>query len=235
MVLRAGGRALRMAPWPADHATAQLTHVPGALAPSSNALRALLDEVAAAGYAAAVTGALGPSERAPFTGAGFEPLAWLHLLERPLAEVPAMPHNAPALRRIRRGDWPTVAAVDASAFPPFWHLGVDGILDARRATPSNRMRVAVDDGGGVIGYAVFGRSGVRGFVQRVAVDPDAQGKGAGTTLVVDGLRWLRARGASSALVNTQLDNERALALYLRLGFRLLEERLAVLGRPVGTP
>jgi mycothiol synthase len=232
MVLRAGGRAVRVVPWPADHATAQLTQLPGALAPSSSSLRLVLDQVAEAGYDAAVTGALGPGEREPFTDAGFAPLAWLHLLERPLDELPAPPRPAPPLRRVRRSDWPRVEAVDAAAFPPFWQLGVDGIIDARAATPANRMRVALGADGRVMGYAVFGRSGRRGFVQRLAVDPAAQGHGLGTMLVVDGLRWLRARGADSALVNTQIDNDRALALYQRIGFRLLDDRLAVLGRPV---
>jgi ribosomal protein S18 acetylase RimI-like enzyme len=235
MVLRVGGRAVRVAPWPADHATAQLTQLPGALAPSGSSLRLVLDQVAQAGYAAAVTGALGPGERGAFTEAGFSPLAWLYLLERPLDDLPVAPPAAPPLRRVRRNDWPRVAAVDAAAFPPFWQLGLDGIADARAATPSSRMRVALDATSAVVGYAVFGRSGRRGFVQRVAVDPGAQGHGAGTMLVIDGLRWLRARGADSALVNTQIDNDRALALYQRLGFRLLDDRLAVLGRPVGTP
>jgi ribosomal protein S18 acetylase RimI-like enzyme len=144
-----------------------------------------------------------------------------------------VPPDRPLLRRIHRAEWPDVAAVDTRAFPTFWHLGAEGIADARRATPSNRLRVAVGRDDHVVGYAVFGRSGGRGFVQRIAVDPTVHGRGIGTTLLVDGLQWLRSRGAVSALVNTQIDNERALRLYLRLGFRLLHERLAVLGRPTG--
>ena len=134
------------------------------------------------------------------------------------------------LRRIRRSEWPTLAAVDASAFAPFWRLGIEGIVDARRATPSNRLRVATGADDTVLGYAVFGRSGGRGFVQRIAVDPRVHGRGIGTTLLLDGLRWLADRGALSALVNTQIGNDRALELYRHMGFRLLRERLAVLGR-----
>jgi ribosomal protein S18 acetylase RimI-like enzyme len=233
LIFRAGGRSLRVTPWPADPHTAQLTPVPGDPGPTPESLRAVLDDVAAAGYSAAVTGALTRGERDPFSEAGFEPLAWLHLLERSLGNLPALPAVAPPLRRLRRTDWPIVASLDDRAFPPFWHLGVKGIVDARRATPSNRMRIAVGSEGQVIGYTVFGRSGPRGFIQRLAVDPGAQGRGTGTTLVVDGLRWLAARGAISALVNTQLDNDRALDLYVRLGFKLQRERLAVLGRPIG--
>jgi len=44
---------------------------------------------------------------------------------------------------------------------------------------------------------------------------------------------MQSRGATTVLVNTQVDNDRALALYRRLGFRLLDEQLAVLGRDLG--
>jgi len=192
-------------------------------------VRAALAEAAATGFQAAVTGALGEVERSPFLEAGLGPRAWLHLLERSLDSVPTPPAPT-ALRRIRRSEWPAVAALDASAFAPFWRLGIDGIVDARRATPSNRLRVATGRDDTVVGYAVFGRSGGRGFVQRIAVDPAAHGRGIGTTLLLDGLRWLADRGALSALVNTQVGNDRALHLYRRTGVRLLHERLAVLRR-----
>jgi len=232
-VLRTANRSLRVAPWPADGRTAQLTIVPGVVAPTRATLRAALVEAAAAGYASAVTSALGSAERPPFTEAGFEPLAWLHLLERSLHDLPSAPAGPPELRRVRRGDWGTVAALDSRAFPVFWHLGQAGIAEARHATPSSRVRVAIVAPGVVAGYAVSGRSGGRGFLQRLAVDPEAQGRGIGTALALDGLRWMQARGAASVLVNTQVDNERALRLYRRLGFRLLDERLAVLGRDLG--
>jgi len=202
-VLCTGSRSLRVAPWPAD------------------------------GYASAVTAALGSAERTPFTEAGFQPLAWLHLLERDLVDLPGPPDAGPELRRVRRGDWEIVAALDSRAFPPFWHLGTAGIAEARHATPSNRVRVAVAPSGAISGYAVSGRSGGRGFLQRLAVDPGVQGRGLGTALALDGMRWMQSRGATTVLVNTQVDNDRALALYRRLGFRLLDEQLAVLGRDLG--
>ena len=231
MVVRVGSHAMRVAPWPADPRAAQLSAIGDGGAPAADIMRSLLREVAAAGYGAAVTGALGADEQRPYMAAGFQPYAWLHLLDRDLQTLPDRPGAVPtSLRRIRRTEWPTVADVDARAFPKFWRLGIEGIVEARRATASSRLRVAVDSGGRVVGYAVFGRSGGRGFVQRIAVDPDCSGRGTGTLLMADGLHWLAARGATNALVNTQIDNERALQLYLRLGFRLLRDRLAVLGR-----
>jgi ribosomal protein S18 acetylase RimI-like enzyme len=81
-----------------------------------------------------------------------------------------------------------------------------------------------------VGYAVTGMTGDMGYLQRLAVDPDDAGRGIGRALVLDGLGWLRARGAVQALVNTQVDNERALGLYRSVGFRLLPTGLHVLGR-----
>jgi ribosomal protein S18 acetylase RimI-like enzyme len=101
------------------------------------------------------------------------------------------------------------------------------------ATPSARMRVASRAGGeAVVGYAITGRAGSRGYLQRLAVAPDGQRSGIGTALVADGLRWLRRWGAREVLVNTQEDNHAALALYAALGFTREPTGLAVLARPL---
>ncbi len=84
-----------------------------------------------------------------------------------------------------------------------------------------------------MGYTIAGRAGRRGYLQRLAVMPSAQGHGFGAALVVDALSWMAARGAHDAVVNTQTDNERALDLYVRLGFERQPEGLAVLGRRLG--
>jgi ribosomal protein S18 acetylase RimI-like enzyme len=72
-----------------------------------------------------------------------------------------------------------------------------------------------------------------GYLQRLAVDPDVEGKGIGRTLVLDGLRWVKENGAMQAVVNTQVENDRALSLYRSVGFQLLPSGLSVLGRSLG--
>ncbi|MGH9274339.1 MAG: GNAT family N-acetyltransferase, partial [Acidimicrobiales bacterium] len=110
-----------------------------------------------------------------------------------------------------------------------------GLDDALGATPSARLRVVARvDGEGVIGYAITGRAGSRGYLQRLAVDPAAQRRGIGAALVIDGLRWLRRWGAHEVLVNTQVDNGAALALYEAMGFRRQPDGLAVLRRDLDT-
>lgn len=169
-----------------------------------------------------VTPALPPYEWRPYLDAGFEVRERLHLLGHDLLDLPDRGDHG--LRRARRRDLDAVLAVDHAAFEPFWRMDAASLDEAADATPSSRLRIARDR----TGYALFGRAGPRGYVQRIAVRPDTEGRGLGTTLVVDGLWWLRRWRVTDALVNTQERNERAVALYERLGFRLRPGGLAVL-------
>ena len=225
-----GADRLRVGPWRGDARIAYVAPAPDAPPPTAGAVRQCLEELAEAGYTEVVTGALAPGEQGAFAAAGFEVRERLHLLAHDLVDLPEQP-PAP-LRRSRRADRPAVLAVDGRAFPPFWRLDDSGLSDAIEATPVARFRVAVD-AHEIVGYAISGRSGRRGYLQRLAVDPRAQGRGLGRALVVDGLRWMRRRGVSRAVVNTQHSNESALALYERLGFRRQPAGLAVLAARVG--
>jgi ribosomal protein S18 acetylase RimI-like enzyme len=93
-----------------------------------------------------------------------------------------------------------------------------------------RLRVAPDEPTTISGYAVTGRSGRNGYLQRIAVAADARNRGFGRALVTDALSWLRRRSVDRAFVNTQLDNAAALSLYESCGFRRLRVGLCVLGR-----
>ena len=153
----------------------------------------------------------------------------LHLLSVHLDEAPGGPVDSPARSRPgRRWHDAAVLAVDQRAFSGFWRFDKLALKEAKTATPSRRFRVA-KLGGRVVGYAVTGRAGTRGYLQRLAVDPAVQGKGVGSMLVHDSFDWLRRRGADEALVNTQETNETALRLYERLGYRRHAQGLLVLG------
>jgi ribosomal protein S18 acetylase RimI-like enzyme len=124
-----------------------------------------------------------------------------------------------------------VLAVDEAAFSPPWRLDLTGLREALLATPSVRFRVAQVDGR-IVGYAVAGRAGWRGYLQRVAVHPGHTDRGLGRALVVDALDWLERRGARRCVVNTQEGNAAALHLYEALGFRPEPAGLDVLGVPL---
>ena len=197
--------------------------------PSAALVREACEVLARRGFREVLTAALAPAERGGFLSAGFEVRDSLHLLAHDLTDIPDAPRVH--LRRGRRRDKAEALAVDHRAFPAFWRLDEGGLREALTATPSARFRVATVDRR-VVGYAVTGRAGHRGYLQRLAVDPAVQGRGIGRALVADCLRWLHGRGVTSAVVNTQVENERALQLYVGMGFRLQPTGLEVLGRTI---
>lgn len=221
---------LRISPWRGDPTTAQLTPTRGH--PTLPDVARALHDLRARGFLRALTPALPAADQGPFLEAGFDVHERLHLLRRRLDGLPLAPATPARLRRGRPADRPGVLAVDAAAFPPFWQLDAPALDDALAATPSSRLRVADSATGTLVGYAVTGRAGPRGYLQRLAVTPAEQHAGIGAALVIDGLRWVRRWGAKEVLVNTQEANEDAVRLYLRLGFHLQPEGLAVLRRAV---
>jgi ribosomal protein S18 acetylase RimI-like enzyme len=224
-VLRVAGDRLRVGAWRGDDGIAYVAPVTDSPAPTREAVRACCDVLASRGFHEVVTAALAPREAHGFVLSGFEVRERLHLLAHDLLDLPEPPpvHH----RRARRADRPDVLSVDGTSFGSFWRLDADGLQEALTATPTARFRV-VDVDGVVVAYAVCGRAGARGFIQRLAVDPTRRRAGVGAALVVDGLRWMRRWGADRAVVNTQEENAAALALYERLGFRRQPGGLAVL-------
>jgi ribosomal protein S18 acetylase RimI-like enzyme len=228
-VIRWGQERVKTGPWRGDGSVAFLAPVPNAPLPSAEFLRRCLATLAARGFTRVVTAALSPLEQGGFLAAGFEITEYLHLLACDLDGLPPV-SNGLRLHRIgwkARGE---VLDVDRAAFAPFWQFDVHGLAEALRATPRTRFRAVREPGddGRVLGYAICGRSGPRGFVQRLAVHPDAQGRGMGRGLLLDGLHWMRRRGVRRAVVNTQMGNDAALNLYQQIGFRREPSGLSVL-------
>jgi len=209
----------------ADPGTVHLTVVdPGAVTVA--AARQCCSALARAGYARAVTNAMGPDDAEALLGAGFAVHESLHLLARTLETVPRPDGHTRRAGRARHLQ--TLVGLDRRAFGArAFDLGA--LRDAIDATPRSRLRVAGAPAA-PLGYAVTGVAGWRAYVQRLAVDPDARRRGLGRVLLRDGLRWARRHGATTALVNTHEDNHAARALYEAEGFVLLPRSLVVLER-----
>ena len=227
-VIRWGDQRARTGPWRAGSSVALLTTVMDAPPPSREFVRRCLGLLAEQGFEKVVTGALSPEEQSGFLEAGFTVHEQLHLLVRDRSVPVPPPPAGPRLRRAWSWRASRALQVDAAAFSPFWRLDKVGLREALAATPLRRFRVAMGKRGAVIGYAICGAAGVRGFVQRLAVAPEAQGRGVGKRLLLDGLAWLRDAGAYQVAVNTQIGNDAALHLYLSVGFREDPRGLSVL-------
>jgi ribosomal protein S18 acetylase RimI-like enzyme len=235
--LRLGEERVRIGPWRGSQQVGLVTPLSGPIAPGRELVERACAELANRGFREVVTGALADDELDGFEACAFELRDSLHLLAHDLRRLPEV--DLPVGVRLVRGNRLRRAAalrVDARAFPPFWRLDIEGLVEALLATTDVRFRTArsggdgARSGGRVVGYAVTGLTGTMGYLQRLAVDPDREGGGIGRALVVDGLCWLHERGAGQAVVNTQVDNHRALGLYRSIGFTLLPSGLSVLGR-----
>ncbi|MDZ4827437.1 MAG: GNAT family N-acetyltransferase [Actinomycetota bacterium] len=220
---RVRGGVVRIAAWHGRSDIASLAlRGRGLIAPA--VLERLLDRMRADGYQEVVTNALAPAASTAFVDAGFAVKGRLRVLVHELRELPPMSNRT---RRARRDERDEILRIDAAAFDDFWRLDDRALRDAARATPTSHTRVSK---GELDGFILVGRAATDGYVQRLAVRPDAQRAGLGRTLLNDGLNWLRAHGARRAYVNTQDENDRARTLYETAGFTPLPVGLCVLGR-----
>ncbi len=223
---------MRIGPWRGDPSTVLLSPTPGS-PPTAQALARVLARLVDSGYRSVLTPALTAAEQPVFLQSGFSVHERLHLLRHDLLDIPRPTATDTRIRRGRSGDIGPVLDLDGLAFDRFWRFDIDGLLDARNATPRSRFRVAcVADR--VVGYHVTGVARRLGYLQRLAVHPQFHGRGIGTALIGDALGWCRRRGCGSVLVNTQEINERALTLYRHLGFQNEPTGLAVLERHLTT-
>ena len=227
--LRLGGHRLRLRPWAGEAETGLLIQLTPGMPVSDASAAAAVETAVARGYLRLRTSALSHIESSPFLRAGFEPCQQLVLLTRPVQGGLPPKNGSIAIRRARRRDHPSVLTVDRDAFEPFWQLDQTGLHDALRATPFRHFRIARQAADTPLtGYAISGRSGPAGYLQRLAISPSQQGQGTGAALVIDGLRWMARRGATQAWVNTPQHNTGALRLYERLGFEQVPPGLQVL-------
>jgi ribosomal protein S18 acetylase RimI-like enzyme len=233
LILRSGPVVARIRPWAFEPNVAHLVLYNQTRLPSPSDIVGWVDQLRRVGYDTIRTGALSPQAGSRFERLGFEPIQSLVLLEhRAVSSVSDLPEKAaaPAVRLPPAADG-DASRVDVAAFGPGWCIDRIGISDVRSATPRHRARVVRVDGE-IVAYAISGRDGRHGYLQRLAVSPAHQHRGHGSTLVTDALRWMARWRVQRALVNTHVGNDAALSLYHRLGFTDLDDQLHVYERRI---
>ena len=232
-ILLDGDISARVRTWPGRSDIAHLILSDHTIGPSMSGLRDWVRAVSASGHDVIRTGAISSDIARTFTEFGFVEIQKLALLEldneSQLARLRKMRSPLYELRPLRSmRSMHLAGAIDVKAFDPGWEMDAPNIREACLATPHHRIRLAVTANEEPVGYMVTGRSASTGFVQRLAVDPGFKGLGVGSALLQDGMSWLARHRVDSILVNTHLDNHRALDLYRRWGFRRLDDSLSVL-------
>lgn len=222
-----------MRPWWYDPTVALLTFMDHSFIPSSTGLRVWLSELRVRGFAAVRSGAVSEASADVLQRQGFDVQQRLHLLD--LSLVGWRPPTGSNVRstQLRVRDRAMAANVDRAAFGDPWALDAAGIVETCKATPAHRARAvsgASFGHDGLIGFAITGRADYTGYLQRLAVCPDYQARGVGSSLTRDSLMWMKRHRLTRAMVNTNVDNNVALDLYQRFGFKVIPQGLLVLTR-----
>ena len=96
----------------------------------------------------------------------------------------------------------------------------DPNADLRRAIegPASTVIMAQSDSGALLGTAMVGHDGHRGWVYYVAVRPVWQDRGIGRLLMASCEAWLRDRGVPKVQLMVRRDNSAVLEFYGALGY-----------------
>ena len=145
--------------------------------------------------------------------------------------IPSEGNTQVRVRPFTPDDVPGVLAVEQTCFAPLWQRDAADILDVAETYP---YFVVAEDEHGIVGYQFNTVDGVTGYLVRIAVHPRAWGKGVGTRLMAEAVRYFERRRVWKIVLNTEETNTRAHALYEWFGFQLIEPRGFVLGRDIST-
>lgn len=132
------------------------------------------------------------------------------------------------IRRYRPSDFDGVRLLWEEAFPndPPWNRA-EVAIPAKLAFQPELLFVAVDDGV-IIGSAMAGYDGHRGWLYSVAVRQVGQRGGVGSALVREAERALAALGCEKVNLQVRGSNEAVARFYTKLGYAI-EDRIS-LGR-----
>ena len=124
---------------------------------------------------------------------------------------PVEVHITPMRRRHLR----SVLRIEAQVYPTPW---THGLFVSELALRSTRAYVVARVGREVVGYAGLMMSVNDGHVTTVAVDPEWQGMGVATRLLIALAREAIDRGATALTLEVRLSHHGAQRLYQRFGF-----------------
>jgi ribosomal protein S18 acetylase RimI-like enzyme len=186
-------------------------------------LEAVCRTLAGMGAAPVHSPALFPSASPMWRRAGFEEYEKLIVMERAVDSRPAPAHP---VRQAVEPPWDEIVAIDDASFDGFWRMGRLGLEEALRSTRRGAVLVTGEEA--IDGFAIVGAEFGFSYLQRLAVRPEARGRGLGESLVAASLSWASGAGARLMILNTQRDGDAARRLYSRMGFAETGGHLLVL-------
>lgn len=122
----------------------------------------------------------------------------------------------PVIRPFVEGDLPGVLEVEHSAFDPLWWIDEAGFRSSAVYAAGNFFVLTIGDR--VAGYNLNSWAPPQGYVGRLGVRRELQGRGLGRLMLAHALGTLRPAGATYVELTTQVDNQTSRSLYESFGF-----------------
>lgn len=128
-------------------------------------------------------------------------------------------------------DLEAIQHVDQEAFSSIWR---HSLFSLESAVHRGSYVTVYESGTAITGYQISSQNAFGAHLARLAVLPEAQGRGVGTSLVQDLLDHFSRTGLFRITVNTQGQNASSLHLYEKLGFLRSNLQYPVYTRPLQT-
>ncbi len=126
------------------------------------------------------------------------------------------------LRAMTMSDIDSITELEHRLFPiDYWSRDM---FVSEVSQPDTRHYVIAEVDGAVVGYAGLMCIEPSADIQTIAVLPEYEGRGIGTSMLKALLTEARNRGGQEALLEVRADNPRAQNLYLRFGFSQIHVR-----------
>jgi ribosomal protein S18 acetylase RimI-like enzyme len=156
---------------------------------------------------------------------GFCPAETIVTLQKGDFTIPDAGRQDVVVRPARSSDFSGILTIDEAVFDPLWRSTAETLAACRERCP---YFVVAELDGKIVGYEYLHLIKRHGHLSRLAVLPAHHGQGIGTRLLAEALAFLSRHDVFGVTLNTQQDNERALRLYKRFGFRILGKEAEVL-------
>lgn len=130
------------------------------------------------------------------------------------------------VRRYADADHKAVVELWRNLFPddPSWNAPEQVIITKR--TVQSELFFVATTGAAVVGTVLAGFDGVRGWIHKLAVEPEHQGRGAAQLLMTAAEQALTRLGCPKVNLQVRTGNSGALKFYQRVGFAI-EDRVSM--------
>ena len=163
---------------------------------------------------------------------GFALVSLLRSYDKTGYIIPTQGNQQVHVRPFTPADTGQLVALERLCFDPLWRHDATGFLEVAQAYPY--FVVAEDPDrppdASIVGYQFNVVDTAIGYLVRIAVHPGAEGRGIGSRLMAEAVRYFQRHQVAKIVLNTEETNTRAHRLYERFGFYLAPQHGFALGR-----